>query len=144
MKISEKSIEFANRNQGGKPPPILFYVKYTLKKLSLSDYQTYRLRTNPKDEKSAVYNLSVPYYEVGSLEEWLQFVDTITQVIKGQHIQDGDAVYLLVKSLLRGDVLQVFENKEASQDVKDCPSFSKCLHAVTEHIFPNKAYKTQK
>eukprot|EP00957_Ditylum_brightwellii_P036526 2766626-Ditylum_brightwellii.AAC.1 len=66
------------------------------------------------------------------------------QVIKGQDIQDGDAAYLLVKSLLRGDALQVFENKEASQDIKDSPNFTKCLAAVMEHVFPKKAYKTQK
>ena len=144
MKISEKSLEFANRNQGGKPPLIAFYVKDSSKKLSPSDYQTYKLRTNPKDEKSAVYNLVVLYYEVGTLEEWLQFVDTIMQVIKGQDIQDRDAAYSLVKSLLRGDALQVFENKEASQDVKDGPNFTKCLYVVTEHVFPKKAYKTQK
>eukprot|EP00957_Ditylum_brightwellii_P055088 4175287-Ditylum_brightwellii.AAC.1 len=69
MKISEKSLEFANRNQGGKPRPIPFYIKDTLKKLSPLDYQTYKLRTNPKDEKSAAYNLPVPYYKVGSPEE---------------------------------------------------------------------------
>eukprot|EP00957_Ditylum_brightwellii_P161791 12318475-Ditylum_brightwellii.AAC.1 len=79
MKISKKSLEFANRNQGSKPPPILFYVKDDSRKLSPSDYQTHKLHTNPKDEKSAVYNLVVPYYEVGTLEEWLQFVDAITQ-----------------------------------------------------------------
>eukprot|EP00957_Ditylum_brightwellii_P116824 8910563-Ditylum_brightwellii.AAC.1 len=71
-------------------------------------------------------------------------MDAITQVIKKQDIQDGDAAYSLVKSLLRGDALQVFTNEEASQDVKDGPRFSKCLHAVTEHVFPKKAYKTQK
>eukprot|EP00957_Ditylum_brightwellii_P159685 12154452-Ditylum_brightwellii.AAC.1 len=133
MKISEKSLEFANRNKGRKSPPIPFYVKDSSKKLSSLDYQNYKLCTNPKDEKSAVYNLPVPYYKVRTLEEWLQFVDAITQVIKEQDIQDGDAAYLLVKSLLRGDTLQVFENEETSQDVKDGPSFSKCLHAVTEH-----------
>eukprot|EP00957_Ditylum_brightwellii_P022372 1687850-Ditylum_brightwellii.AAC.1 len=79
MKISKKSLEFTNRNQGSKPPLIPFYVKDDLKKLSLSDYQTYKLGTNPKDEKSAVYNLVVPYYEVRTPEEWLQFVDAITQ-----------------------------------------------------------------
>eukprot|EP00957_Ditylum_brightwellii_P068152 5173393-Ditylum_brightwellii.AAC.1 len=79
MKISEKSLKFANRNQGGKPPSIPFYVKDTSKKLSPLDYQTGRLPTNTKDEKSAVYNLPVPYYKVGSPEEWLQFVDAITQ-----------------------------------------------------------------
>eukprot|EP00957_Ditylum_brightwellii_P108982 8313235-Ditylum_brightwellii.AAC.1 len=69
MKISKKSLEFANRNQGSQPPPIPFYVKDSLKKLSPSDYQTIKLRTNPKDEKSAVYNLPVPHYEVGTPEE---------------------------------------------------------------------------
>eukprot|EP00957_Ditylum_brightwellii_P091389 6958386-Ditylum_brightwellii.AAC.1 len=71
-------------------------------------------------------------------------MDAITQVIKGQDIQDRDAVYLLVKSLLRGDAPQVFKNKEASQEVKDNPALTKCLAAVTEHVFPKKAYKIQK
>eukprot|EP00957_Ditylum_brightwellii_P097037 7389580-Ditylum_brightwellii.AAC.1 len=71
-------------------------------------------------------------------------MDAITQVIKGQDIQDRDAAYLLVKSLLKGDALQVFKNKEASQENKDGPAFIKYLAAVTEHVFPKTAYKTQK
>eukprot|EP00957_Ditylum_brightwellii_P103175 7863371-Ditylum_brightwellii.AAC.1 len=86
----------------------------------------------------------VKYYEVGTPEEWLQFMDAITQVIKGQDIQGRDAAYSLVKSLLKGDTLQVFKNKEVSQEIKDGPVFTKCLAAVTEHVFPKKAYKTQK
>eukprot|EP00957_Ditylum_brightwellii_P065104 4938142-Ditylum_brightwellii.AAC.1 len=104
------------------------------KKLSPLDYQTYKLRTNPKDERSAVYNLVVKYYEVGTPEEWLQCVEAITQVIKGQDIQDRDAAYSLVKSLLKGDALQVFKNKEESQEVKDGPAFTKCLTSVTKHV----------
>eukprot|EP00957_Ditylum_brightwellii_P084284 6408228-Ditylum_brightwellii.AAC.1 len=61
-------------------------------------------------------------------------MDASKQVIKGQDIQDGDAAYLLVKSLLRGDALQAFKNKEASQDVKDSLNFTKCLIAVTEQV----------
>eukprot|EP00957_Ditylum_brightwellii_P043389 3289817-Ditylum_brightwellii.AAC.1 len=60
-------------------------------------------------------------------------MDTITQVIKGQDIQDGDAAYSFVKSLLKGEALQVFKNEEVSYDVKDGPNFTKCLAAVTEH-----------
>eukprot|EP00957_Ditylum_brightwellii_P162769 12394718-Ditylum_brightwellii.AAC.1 len=71
-------------------------------------------------------------------------MDAIAQVIKEQDIQDGDAAYLLVKSLLKGDALQVFKNEEASQEIKDGLTFTKCLAAVTEHVFPKKAYKTQK
>eukprot|EP00957_Ditylum_brightwellii_P192871 14685151-Ditylum_brightwellii.AAC.1 len=106
MKIYHKSLEFANNNQGNKPLPIPFYVPNNEKKLSPLDYQTYKLRTNPKDVKSAVCNLFVKYYEVRTPEEWLQFMDAITQVIKGQDTQDGDAAYLLVKSLLKGDASQ--------------------------------------
>eukprot|EP00957_Ditylum_brightwellii_P015358 1155951-Ditylum_brightwellii.AAC.1 len=64
------------------------------KTLSLSDYQMYKLCTNPKDEKSAVYNLVVKHYKVGTPEEWLHFMDAIAQVIKGQDIQDRDDGYL--------------------------------------------------
>eukprot|EP00957_Ditylum_brightwellii_P167904 12781531-Ditylum_brightwellii.AAC.1 len=71
-------------------------------------------------------------------------MDAIMQVIKGQDIQDGDMPYSLVKSLLKGDALQVFKNAEASQETKDGLTFTKCLAAVIEHMFPKKAYKTQK
>eukprot|EP00957_Ditylum_brightwellii_P028822 2177536-Ditylum_brightwellii.AAC.1 len=75
----------------------------------------------------------VKYYKVGTPEEWLQFMKAITQDIKGQDIQDGDVVYLLVKSLLNGVTLQVFKNEEASQEVKDGLAFTKCFAAVTKH-----------
>eukprot|EP00957_Ditylum_brightwellii_P160058 12183975-Ditylum_brightwellii.AAC.2 len=71
-------------------------------------------------------------------------MEVITQIIKDQDIQDGDAAYSLVKILLKGDTLQVFQNKEESQEIKDSTAFTKCLAAVTKHIFPKKAYKTQK
>eukprot|EP00957_Ditylum_brightwellii_P096806 7372111-Ditylum_brightwellii.AAC.2 len=144
MKISTKSLEFANRSVRNKPPPIPFYVPESDKKLSPLDYQTYKLRTHPKDEKWVLYNLVVKYYEMRIPEEWLQFMEAITQVIKGQDIQDRDAACSLVKSLLKGDALQVFQNEEESQEIKDGTAFTKCLAAVTKHIFPKKAYKTQK
>eukprot|EP00957_Ditylum_brightwellii_P073775 5606348-Ditylum_brightwellii.AAC.1 len=71
MKINAKSLEFANQNIGNKHPPIPFYVPDNEKKLSPLDYQTYKLRINPKDEKLVVYNLVVKYYKVGTPEEWL-------------------------------------------------------------------------
>eukprot|EP00957_Ditylum_brightwellii_P127286 9705398-Ditylum_brightwellii.AAC.1 len=79
MKINAKSLEFANHSVGNKPPPIPFYVLDTDKKLSSLDYQTYKLRINPKDKKSAIYNLVVKYYRVGTPEEWLQFMEAIAQ-----------------------------------------------------------------
>eukprot|EP00957_Ditylum_brightwellii_P127609 9731609-Ditylum_brightwellii.AAC.1 len=83
MKINAKSLEFANHLVGNRPLPIPFYVPDSNKRLSPLDYQTYNLRTNPKDEKLALYSLIVKYYEVGTPEEWLQFVNAIAHVIKG-------------------------------------------------------------
>eukprot|EP00957_Ditylum_brightwellii_P024857 1879522-Ditylum_brightwellii.AAC.1 len=71
MKINLKSLEFANQNIRNKPPPIRFYVPDNKKKLNPLDYHTYKLRTNPKDKKSTLYNLVVKYYKVGTPEEWL-------------------------------------------------------------------------
>eukprot|EP00957_Ditylum_brightwellii_P167026 12715549-Ditylum_brightwellii.AAC.1 len=95
MKINHKSLKFVNQNIRKKPLLIPFHMLENNKKLSCSDYQTYKLQTNPNNKRSAVYNLVVKYYGVGTPEEWLQFMDAITQVIKGQNIQDGDAAYLL-------------------------------------------------
>eukprot|EP00957_Ditylum_brightwellii_P017705 1334156-Ditylum_brightwellii.AAC.1 len=89
MKINAKSLEFANCSVRNKPLPIPFYVADSDKKLSPLDYQTYKLRINPKGKKLAIYNLVVKYYKVRTPEVWLQFMEAI------QDIQDGDAAYSL-------------------------------------------------
>eukprot|EP00957_Ditylum_brightwellii_P104670 7976429-Ditylum_brightwellii.AAC.1 len=71
MKIDAKSLEFANCSVGNRPPPILFYIPDSNKKLRPLDYQTYKLRTNSKDKMLAVYNLVVKYYREGTTKEWL-------------------------------------------------------------------------
>eukprot|EP00957_Ditylum_brightwellii_P081186 6176301-Ditylum_brightwellii.AAC.1 len=71
MKIDHKSLKFANCNQGNKPLPFLFYMHGNKKKLSPLDYHTYKPQTKPNNNKTAIYNLVVKYYKVGTPEEWL-------------------------------------------------------------------------
>ena len=54
MEIDAKSLEFANCSVRNKSLSIPIYVLDSDKKLSPLDKQTYNLRTNPKDKKSAV------------------------------------------------------------------------------------------
>eukprot|EP00957_Ditylum_brightwellii_P119876 9147420-Ditylum_brightwellii.AAC.1 len=61
MKIDNKNLEFVNQNIRNKPLPIPFYMLDSDKKLTLLDYQTYKLRTNPMDKKLVVYNIVVKY-----------------------------------------------------------------------------------
>eukprot|EP00957_Ditylum_brightwellii_P052895 4010421-Ditylum_brightwellii.AAC.1 len=69
MKINAKCLEFAKGLVGNRLPPILFYVLDKKEKISPSGYQTYKLQTNLKDNKLAVYLLMIKYYEVGAPEE---------------------------------------------------------------------------
>eukprot|EP00957_Ditylum_brightwellii_P088847 6765523-Ditylum_brightwellii.AAC.1 len=62
MKINVRSLEFLNCLIGNRVPPILFCVPGKKEKLSPSDYQ---------------------YYKVGTPEEWPQFIDAISHIIKG-------------------------------------------------------------
>eukprot|EP00957_Ditylum_brightwellii_P021343 1609877-Ditylum_brightwellii.AAC.1 len=103
MKIITRSLKFLNSLARNRVPPILFYISEKKEKLNPLDYQVYKLQTNPKDKKLVVYSLTLKFYEV----------------IKGQNIQDSKAAYTLVKSLLRGDTLQVFQNEEANQEGRD-------------------------
>eukprot|EP00957_Ditylum_brightwellii_P120094 9164080-Ditylum_brightwellii.AAC.1 len=89
MKINPRSLKFANHSVRNRLPPIPSYVLEKKEKLSPSDYQIYKLWTHPKEEKLAVYLLIVKHYNMGTPEE-------------GQDIQDLEAAYTLVKSLLRG------------------------------------------
>eukprot|EP00957_Ditylum_brightwellii_P001623 126112-Ditylum_brightwellii.AAC.1 len=86
----------------------------------------------------------VGIYKVRTPKEWLQCVEAIKQFIKGQDIMDYDAAYVLVKSLLPRDTLQISHNKEKNHMENSSPVFMVCIGVVTEHIFPTNAYKMQK
>jgi hypothetical protein len=127
MEIDAKSLEFANCSVRNKPPPTPFYMLDSDKKLSPLDYQTYKQRTNPKDKKLAMYNLVVKYYKVGTPEEWIQFVEAIAQVIKSQDIQDGDAMYSLVESQLKG---VLYKSSRTKNKVKRLKAAQHLLNAL--------------
>eukprot|EP00957_Ditylum_brightwellii_P125955 9602335-Ditylum_brightwellii.AAC.1 len=92
-------------------------------KLNPLDCQVYKLCTNLKNEKYVIYSL---------------------MVFKGQDIMDCEATYILVRSLLLGDDLDASKNKEQKHTEKSSLAFMTFLNAVTEQIFPTKAYKMQK
>eukprot|EP00957_Ditylum_brightwellii_P130208 9932730-Ditylum_brightwellii.AAC.1 len=71
-------------------------------------------------------------------------MEAITQVIKGQDIQDKDAVYLLVKSLLKGDALQVFKNEETSQKIRMAQHLLNALRLSPNTSFPRKPTRRRK
>eukprot|EP00957_Ditylum_brightwellii_P138177 10533479-Ditylum_brightwellii.AAC.1 len=144
MKINLRSPKETNYLSGNRLTPTPFNVAEKKTQLSPLDYKVYKLCTDQKYKKYVVYLLMVGIYEVGTLEEWLHFMSIIKHVIKDQGSADPDDVYMLVKSILGRDTLEIFQNKEVNHKEKDGPAFTVCAAAVTEHVLPIKAYKIQK
>ena len=114
------------------------------KPLERGQFHTYKLRTTPADPTSPTYELSIPFFEEGSPEEWILFRRGLTAVLKGQNITSGPPSYAVAKTLLRGDALAVFEQAETTHGTQTMPNYEKCLDDVAEHVFPEKAGQIQK
>ena len=69
---------------------------------------TFKLRTDPADAGSTMYELTVPLFNTGSCEEFLEFLTKVDQVIAGQALGNGPARYVLARRLLQGDALAAF------------------------------------
>eukprot|EP00957_Ditylum_brightwellii_P148517 11308234-Ditylum_brightwellii.AAC.1 len=75
------------------------------KPLERGQFHTYKPCTTPADATSPLYELSLPFFEEGSPEEWILFRRGLTAVLKGQNITQGSQSYAVAKTLLKGDVL---------------------------------------
>eukprot|EP00957_Ditylum_brightwellii_P178230 13574924-Ditylum_brightwellii.AAC.1 len=63
------------------------------KPLKRGQFHTYKLRTTLADPTSPIYKLLLPFFEEGSLEEWILFRRGLTAVLKGQIITTGPPSY---------------------------------------------------
>lgn len=62
-------------NKGFKGPCIVQVKRFKQEeavKMAKDQTATFKLRTNPSDEKSQTYELTVPYFKQGSPEAWLK------------------------------------------------------------------------
>eukprot|EP00957_Ditylum_brightwellii_P193446 14730056-Ditylum_brightwellii.AAC.1 len=99
MKIDLKNLKRSNQTTANKLAPIHFFVARKNNKLIPLNYQAYTLYIDLDDEKSAAYLIMVRIYKVGTMKEWLQFMDVIEHGIKEQGIKDYEAAYMLVKEV---------------------------------------------
>jgi hypothetical protein len=93
----------------------------------------------PANENSSTYELTVLFFCSGTLEELLLFIKSLKKVIVGQAIMSGPNQYALVRCLLQGNVLAMFENAATAQTSKTIATFKECLEELKKHIFPQHA-----
>jgi hypothetical protein len=106
------------------------------RQLKCRQYHTYKLRITPADATLPIFELSVPFFDEGTLEEWIKFQRRLQAVLKGQNVMQGPASYAVAKTLLKGNVLMVFEQAKIDHSNQTMPHFGLCLDDMADHIFP--------
>ena len=106
---------------------------------------TFQLRSDPKNEKSITYCVSLTPFNIGSPEEWLTFMKTLRVIFKGQNLTSGPEQFTMARRLLEGNALAVFENKVTTDNLtKSTVNLDKALAAVTADVFPSNTLMLQK
>ena len=85
-------------------PPI----KEEEKLYAKGSYNTVKLRSNPAEENSPIYEIQVPYFTSGTCEQNLEFMDKVQAVIVGQNLTTGPQKVAFMRTVLRGDVYTYF------------------------------------
>eukprot|EP00957_Ditylum_brightwellii_P013443 1014803-Ditylum_brightwellii.AAC.1 len=84
---------------------VILFPRPAPRQLELGQFHAYKLRTTPADTTSPIYELSVPFFDCETPEEWIKFRRGLTAVLKGQNVTQGPASYTVAKTLLKGDAL---------------------------------------
>eukprot|EP00957_Ditylum_brightwellii_P190198 14477884-Ditylum_brightwellii.AAC.1 len=100
------------------------------------NYHTYKLYTVPYNTNLPTYDLAVPFYDNGTVEEWLKFCQNLQAVITRQNITDPQSVYTITKSMLRGDALMTFKNTEGVNRPQTKLAYKEIMEDVHMHMFP--------
>ena len=123
---------------------IIPFLRPAPRQLERGQFHAYKLRTTPTDPTSPLYELSVPFFDDGSPEEWIRFRRGLSAVLKGQNITQGPANYAAAKTLLKGKALTVFEQAKLTHGNQTVPHYKLCLDDVAKHVFPEKARQIKK
>ena len=145
MKIAGQQ---TNQQQGYSHPqgfnaPIPFE-KVERKTPQKGDATEFKLYTRPDDESSQTYTVEVRHFSSGSPENWLETLDDIHRILRGSRITTADASVAIVRAVLKGEALRIFESGVTINGTSDMNAFDKCLQNVTTHLFPPRALVRQK
>jgi hypothetical protein len=126
------------------PPPILFKRSLWNKDAEGADTSTFKLRSNPSDKDSQIYELKARSFAAGTVEQFIFWKKDLDKIIKGQNVTRPKDKFEMARRLLHGDALAVFDKEALTLVQEDEDSFQKCLTAVALHIFPKNALSSQK
>jgi len=69
--------------------PLIPLIKEEEKAYATGSYTTLKLRSNPAEENSPIYEIQVPYFESGTCEQFLEFMDKVQSLTIGRNLTTG-------------------------------------------------------
>eukprot|EP00957_Ditylum_brightwellii_P073259 5568424-Ditylum_brightwellii.AAC.1 len=112
---------------------VILFPRPAPRQLECGQFRAYKPRTTPADATSPIYELSIPFFDSGTPEEWIKFQHGLAAVLKGQNVTQCPASYVVAKTLLKGEALTVFEQSEIAHRNQTVPHFKLCLDDVAKH-----------
>ena len=111
-------------------------------------------KAGEKGKEAQTYKKAIRRFKEGSCQEWIEFLDNITEVFKQNSISEPSDKIAVIRSVLGGDSRSSFD--VALEDLQIAPKEGEtepklteemiefALEAVAITIFPKKALTTQK
>ena len=103
-------------------------------------YTTLKLRSNPAEENSPIYEIQVLYFKSGTCE----FMDKVQAVIIRQNLTTGPQRVAFMRTVLKGDAYTYFNQYFTTVGNEDDATFVLRVQALMSHISPQHALRMQK
>eukprot|EP00957_Ditylum_brightwellii_P016337 1227880-Ditylum_brightwellii.AAC.1 len=106
---------------------VILFPRPAPRQLKHCQFHAYKLCTTQADVTSPIYKLSVPFFDGGTPEEWINSDVALLQYLRAKALCKDPQVMRLQRPFL-----------------KAVPHFKLCLDDVAEHVFPEKVGQIQK
>ena len=73
----------SNKNSNGFAPPLIPLERPASKEMEKDQYLALKLKSVPGRQSSGEYTLNVSYFQSGTAEEWLKFLQNLEKVFLG-------------------------------------------------------------
>ena len=105
-----------------------------------------KLRSNPTDDKSQLYEVVTRAFDHGTPEEWIRHRKMILRILVGQNITAGPDMFRMTRRLLEGKALADFEASVTTNGYKEdqVGNLKLVLDDVAVPIFPPRALQKQR
>eukprot|EP00980_Cylindrotheca_fusiformis_P019964 scaffold7032_cov94-Cylindrotheca_fusiformis.AAC.1 len=104
----------------------------------------FQCRQDPADRDSPTYTVLVPYFDNGTPEEFLMFLEKVKTVQTGQALTAGPEKYNQLRQVLKGNAKTVFDNAARVHHQETNARFVADVATLKASIFPVNALAKQK